>query len=131
MKRSRGLMTVSSSKSGRVAVFLGVFAVDLGELVHLETAVAAAHLAFDPLAVAQSEAAHHFGRHEDILRALHEIPLGIAQETEALAGDLDDAFGEDGLLVRLLGGGLVVVLVTGGAAIIAPRSLPLSRSRSL
>ena len=68
----------------------------------MRATAAAPDFAVDPHAVAQSEAAHNFGRDKDVLRRLHKIAFWIAQKAEALAGDFNDAlakfrFALDGL----------------------------------
>ena len=75
-------------------------AFDLGAAEKLRTAAAFADLALDPHTVAQIERAHHFGGDEDVVVRLCEVALRVAEETESLAADLDDALGEDGLARR-------------------------------
>src|SRR5207247_2167676 len=48
----------------------------------------------NPHSIAQRKTSHDFRRHENILRRLDKIPLRIAQKTETLTGNLDDAFAE-------------------------------------
>src|SRR4030095_526255 len=69
-------------------------AIDLQELHQLRAAAAAPGFAVDPHPVAQAETANDFGGYKNILRGLHEVALGIAQETETFARDLDDPFTE-------------------------------------
>ncbi len=75
-------------------IFRRLFAVDREQLGQLRTAIAAPGFAVNPHAVAQSEAANDFRSDENVLRRLHKIAFGIAQKTEAFAGNFNDAFAE-------------------------------------
>ena len=56
----------------------------------------------NPHAVAQSETADDFRRHENILRCLNKISLRVPQESKAFARNFDDAFAEFRLALNLL-----------------------------
>jgi hypothetical protein len=60
----------------------------------LRTTAAAPDFAIDPHAVAQGKASHNFRRDKDVLWGLDEIAFRIAQKTEPLAGDFNDALTE-------------------------------------
>src|SRR4029077_20030693 len=50
--------------------------------------------AVDPHAVAQGKASHNFRGDKDVLRRLHKIAFWIAQESEAFAGNFNNALAE-------------------------------------
>ena len=91
-----GLMLVNSSKLGKVrgSAAVHVLAVELRQAEKLRAARGTAHLALDPLAVAQVVLPANFRRHEDVRRRLHEVAFGLTQEAEALAGHFDNALAE-------------------------------------
>ena len=82
---------------------LGFVAVDFCDLEKLRTAVAASRQTFHPLAVAQIEGAAQFGSDKDVVGMLGKGALGIAEKTEAFAGNFHDALGvADFILARRL-----------------------------
>ena len=86
-------------KRNQALILCRLFVVNFIQPHQLRPAIPAARLALNPHSVAQGEAPHDLGRDKNILRRLDEIAFRIAQETEALAGNLDDAFAKfQGLL---------------------------------
>src|SRR5207237_9665875 len=73
-----------------------IFAIDREQLDQLRPAIAAAGFTVNPHPVTQGEAADDFRRDKNILRRLDEVAFRVAQKTETLAGNLDDAFAELG-----------------------------------
>ena len=65
-------------KDGKVLVFIRVFALKLGELVHLRPAISPASLATNPHAITKSIFAHDFWRNKNVVVRLGEIALRFA-----------------------------------------------------
>src|SRR5436190_1277579 len=75
-------------------IFGRILAVNGEKLDQLRTATATAGFSVYPHAVTQRETAYDFRCHENVLGRLDKVPFRITQETEALPGNLDDAFTE-------------------------------------
>ena len=98
----------------------------------MRTTAPLADFAFDPDAVAQVEGAHDLGGDKDVVVRLGEIALRVAEETETLAADLDNALGKYRVARRFIferhtGVGRTILTAAARAAIIT-RTTVVSRS---
>src|ERR1700730_422872 len=83
-------------------IFGRVFAVNGQQLDQLRAAAATTRFTINPHAVTQGKAAHDFGSNENVLGRLDEVAFRIAEKTETLARNLDDAFAELRLALDLV-----------------------------
>src|SRR5262249_34437674 len=78
-------------KRAKPLIFRRLLAIDRQQLRQLRATAAASNFAVDPHTVAQSEAAHDFGRDKDVLWRLYKIAFWISQKPEPLTGNFNDA----------------------------------------
>src|SRR6266513_1848861 len=91
-------------KRAQPLIFWRLFSIDREQLDQLGATAAAPGLTINPHPVAQGEAANNFRSNKNILRSLHKIAFLIAQESEAFAGNFNNAFAKFGLGLSLFAG---------------------------